>query len=219
MKQPSLIYAVALAACAVGISLPPSARAAVSDEDFNALKNAVQELNEKVKKLEQVHEQDQQTHQQDQQKAQQLQQQLDQTQQLATNAVQKAEAATQVQPVHPLPPGPPATHQFQVAGDAEVLFGHMPNQHNAFAFADFAPIFLFRANDNILFEAGFDFTMANNAPASGSCAWACRSKSWGWNSTRATCCTAMKTACCASPPPRWRTSLRRWTASARASAA
>jgi hypothetical protein len=32
--------------------------------------------------------------------------------------------------------------------------------------ADFAPIFLYRAGDNILFEAGFDFILQNNAPAS-----------------------------------------------------
>src|SRR6516162_112115 len=107
MKKHALISFLLAVACASGVVSPPRARAAVSDEDFNALKNSVQELNEKVKKLEQVHEQDQQTHQQDQQKVQQLQQQLDQTQQMATNAVQKAEAA-QVQPVHPLPPGPAA---------------------------------------------------------------------------------------------------------------
>src|SRR6516164_3374040 len=112
MKKRSLIYGAVVAGCAMGLVLPRQAWAAISDEDFNALKNSVQELNEKVKKLEQVHEQDQQTHQQDQQKVQQLQQQLDQTQQMATNAVQKAEAA-QVQPVHPLPPGPAANHQFQ----------------------------------------------------------------------------------------------------------
>lgn len=166
MKKQSLIYSVAAAACAFGLVLPRAACAAVSDEDFNALKNMVQELNDKVKKLEQVHEQDQQAHQQDQQKVQQLQQQLDQTGQVATNAAQKADAAAQVQPIHPLPPGPSATHQFQVVGDAETVFGRIQGQHSAFAFADFAPIFLFRANDNVLFEAGFDFTLANNAPAS-----------------------------------------------------
>ena len=32
--------------------------------------------------------------------------------------------------------------------------------------ADFAPIFLYRAGDNILFEAGFDTTIQNNAPNS-----------------------------------------------------
>jgi hypothetical protein len=32
--------------------------------------------------------------------------------------------------------------------------------------ADFAPIFLYRGGDNLLFEAGFDFILQNNAPAS-----------------------------------------------------
>ena len=153
------------AGCALGVALTPRAAAAVTDEDFDALKKAVQQLGEKVQKLEQTHEQDQQTHQQDQQKIQQLQQQLDQTHEIATNAVQKAEAAAQVQPVHPLPPGPAATHNFQLAGDAEVLFGRVEGQHSAFALADFAPIFLYRANDNVLFEAGFDFTLSNGTGA------------------------------------------------------
>src|SRR5215471_4557432 len=64
----SLIYGAVVAGCAMGLVLPRQAWAAVSDEDFNALKQMVQELNDKVKKLEQVHDQDQQTHQQDQQK-------------------------------------------------------------------------------------------------------------------------------------------------------
>jgi hypothetical protein len=166
MKKHALISFLLAVACAAGVVSPRRARAAVSDEDFNALKDAVQQLNEKVKKLEQVHDQDQQTHQQDQQKIQQLQKDLDQTQQLATNAVQKAEAASQVQPIHPVTPGPSATHHFQLAGDAEILFGRIQGQHSGFAFADFAPIFLYRGGDNILFEAGFDFTLANNTPAS-----------------------------------------------------
>ena len=166
MKKHSLLYKIAILACAAGAVLPRPVRAAVSDDEFNALKNMVEELNKKVQKLEQTHDQDQQTHQQDQQKVQQLQQQLDQTQQVATNAAQKAEEAAQVQPIHPMPPGPAATHQFQVVGDAETIFGRIQGQHSGFAFADFAPIFLFRTGDNILFEAGFDFTLANNAPAS-----------------------------------------------------
>jgi len=162
MRIHTQLCGILAAGCALGVALTPRA-AAVTDEDFDALKKAVQQLGEKVQKLEQVHEQDQQTHQQDQQKIQQLEQQLDQTHDLATNAVQKAEAAAQVQPVAPLPAGPPATHNFTLAGDAEVLFGRISGQHSAFALADFAPIFLFRANDNILFEAGFDFTLSNGA--------------------------------------------------------
>src|SRR5471032_1944576 len=38
------------------------------------------------------------------------------------------------------------------------------DQHGAFMLSDFAPIFLFRGGDNILFEAGFDFILQNNAP-------------------------------------------------------
>ena len=48
-----------------------------------------------------------------------------------------------------------------MAGDAEVQFGNVEGQHSAFALADFAPIFLYRANDNVLFEAGFDFMLPN----------------------------------------------------------
>lgn len=164
MKKHSLIFGAVAAGCALNVALPRAAWAAVSDEDFNALKSMVQQLNNKVQKLEQVHDQDQQVHQQDQQKIQQLQLQADQTQQLATNAVQKAEAASQVQPVHPVPPGPGATHNFTMVGDAETVFGRIQGQHSAFAQADFAPIFLYRANDNVLFEAGFDFLLSNNAP-------------------------------------------------------
>jgi hypothetical protein len=62
--------------------------------------------------------------------------------------------------------GPLATHDFSIVGDAEVQFGKFFHQHGAFQLADFAPIFLFRGGDNILFEAGFDFVLQNNAPAS-----------------------------------------------------
>jgi hypothetical protein len=61
--------------------------------------------------------------------------------------------------------GPLATHSFSIVGDAEVQFAKISHQHGAFLLADFAPIFLFRGGDNILFEAGFDFVIQNNAPA------------------------------------------------------
>jgi hypothetical protein len=48
-----------------------------------------------------------------------------------------------------------------MVGDAEIQFGKVDGSHSAFALADFAPIFLFRARDNILFEAGFDITLQN----------------------------------------------------------
>src|ERR1700730_17293595 len=177
----------------MGIALPPRAAAEVSDEDFKALKEAVRQLSDKVQKLEQTHEEEQKTHEQDQQKIQQLQQQVGQTQKAATEAQQntetasqmklklgqleeqveaqktateaqgKAVAAAQVQPVAPVPSGPLATHNFTLAGDAEVQFGKTTGQHSAFTLADFAPVFLYRAGDNVLFEAGFDIRLQNGA--------------------------------------------------------
>jgi hypothetical protein len=194
MKIRSQIFGVLAAGCVMGIALPPRAAAEVSDEDFNALKDAVRQLSEKVQKLEQTHEEDQKTHEQDQQKIQQLQQQVGETQKTATEAQQeagtavqmkrkigqlqeqvgktqktateaqqKAEAAAQVQPVAPVPSGALATHNFTLAGDAEVQFGKIAGQHSAFTLADFAPVFLFRAGDNVLFEAGLDITLQNGA--------------------------------------------------------
>jgi len=103
----------------------------------------------------------QKTHDQDQQKIQQLEQ-------LTTSAVQKAEAAGQTQPVYQAPnPATTTTHNFMVIGDAEVQFGKTTGQNPTFALADFAPIFLFRANEDTLFEAGFDIMLQNNANADG----------------------------------------------------
>src|SRR5271166_3838648 len=192
MKNRFQIFGMLAACWVIGIALPPRAAAEVSDEDFNALKDAVRQLSDKVQKLEQTHEVDQKVHEQDQQKIQQLQQQVGETQKAATaaeqkaetasqmkrkmsileervgetqrtatEAQQKAEAAAQVQPVAPVPSGALATHNVTLVGDAEIQFGKFSGQHSAFTLADFAPIFLYRASDNILFEAGFDITLQN----------------------------------------------------------
>ena len=132
---------------------------AVSNEDFTTLSNLVQQLNSRVQNLESTHEQDQQTHAKDQQQIRQLREQLGQTQVAVTNALQQASANTsQLQN-----PGPGARHNFMMVGDAEVQYGKVDGSHGAFALADFAPIFLYRANDNVLFEAGFDAALQNNA--------------------------------------------------------
>jgi hypothetical protein len=195
MKIRSRILRVLLTGCVVGIATMPSRAAAeVSDEDFKALKDAVQQLGEKVQKLEQTHEEDQKVHEQDQQKIQelekqvgatqkaasvaqqkaetaeqmrhkitQLQQEVGQTQKTVAEAEQKAEAKAPVQPVAPVLSSALATHNFTMTGDAEVQFGKVAGQHSAFTLADFAPVFLFRAGDNVLFEAGLDITLQNGA--------------------------------------------------------
>ena len=71
-------------------------------------------------------------------------------------------APASLQPVHPVPGGAiSATHNFMVVGDAEIAYAQTEGQHGAFLLSDFAPIFLFRAGDNVLFEAGFDVALQN----------------------------------------------------------
>lgn len=164
--RPTLIGVLA-AGCALGITVPQRALA-IDDAEFNALKELVNKQGQRLDQLERAHEQDvktleqdRKTHEQDQQQILNLKQQLEATQKTASDAQAKAEAASQVQPIHPIPEGQGATHNFMVVGDAEVQFGKTDGSHSAFALADFAPIFLFRARDNILFEAGFDVGLQN----------------------------------------------------------
>lgn len=160
MKIHPLIPKVA-AGCAFAMAFSPAARAEVSDADFEALKNLVVTQGQQIDAL-------QKTNNLDQQQIQQLRQQLGQTQVTANDAAQKAEAAGQVQPTFPSPTlATSASHNFSMVGDAEVQFGKGTGQHSTFALADFAPIFLYRANDNVLFEAGFDITLNNNTDSSG----------------------------------------------------
>ena len=154
MKINSRFLGTTAATCVLGLSASQRSSAAVSDEDFNALKNVVQQL--------------QQAHDQDQQQIQKLQQQLGDTQ----TQVQKTDAAVQAQSSSTIRN---ALHNFTMVGDAEVQYAKTfggatdPNgnpHRNGFLLADFAPIFLYRANDNVLFEAGFDM-MLNNGSVSG----------------------------------------------------
>jgi hypothetical protein len=160
MKIRFLIIGLTAAGC---LLLPRPVPAQVSTNDFNALKNAVEQLDDKVQKLEQSHEQDEKTHEADQQQIQQLKQQLGETQTTATNAAQKADAVAAVQSSYPVVSASPnALHNFSMVGDAEVQFGKAAGQYSTFELADFAPIFLFRASDDFLFEAGFDIGLNNN---------------------------------------------------------
>jgi hypothetical protein len=150
------------AGSALGLIFPLHVAATVSDADFNALKDIVQQMNGKLQSLEQTNQLDQQT-------IQKLQQQLGDTKKTADDAEQKSIAAAQAQTA-PVPHMPidetTVNHNFQMLGDAEIQYAKTKGQNGAFVMADFAPIFLYRAGDNILFEAGFDTTLQNNAPNS-----------------------------------------------------
>ena len=137
----------AAASCVLGLAATQPATAAISDEDFNALKATVQQL--------------QQAHDQDQKQIQTLQQQLGETQTLATNASVQANAVAVAQATPPRN----ALHNFTMVGDAEIQYAktYGNGTHSGFMLADFAPIFLYQANEKVLFEAGFDVTVNNNS--------------------------------------------------------
>ena len=168
MKFPSPIFGALAAACLLGVALPQPASAQVSADDFNALKKLVEQLGDKVQKLEQTHDQDQKAHEQDQLLIQQLQQQLGETKTAVTNAQQTANEVAKVQSAYPVVSGSQgAMHNFTMVGDAEAQYGKTSGQHATFTQADFAPIFLFRASDDVLFEAGFDVRLGNNSDLTG----------------------------------------------------
>jgi hypothetical protein len=162
MKNFRWVSGLLAAGCALGLVFPMHVAATVGDADFNALKDLVQQMNGKIQSLEQTNQLDQQT-------IQQLQHQLGDTKKTADDAEQKSIAAAQAQTA-PVPHMPidetTVNHNFQMLGDAEIQYAKAKAQNGAFLMADFAPIFLYRAGDNILFEAGFDTTLQNNAPNS-----------------------------------------------------
>ena len=177
MKTRGLIYGLAATGCAIGVALPPQATAQVSEEDFKALKEGVQKLNDKVQKLSSkrtwlMNRCTRKTwsnsgESASRKKLGETQKSVAATQQSTVEAEQKEAAAGQVQPL-PRVPIDEATvnHNFLCLGDAEIQYDKAAGQHGTFLLADFAPIFLYRGGDNILFEAGFDFILQNNSPNS-----------------------------------------------------
>jgi hypothetical protein len=181
MKTRSFASGCAAVCCALAVALPSRAAAAIDDQQFNELREMINKLGQKVEKQDQrieqlekthaqdsqVHEQDQKTHEQDQQKIQELEKKLGETQRTVSDVQQKAAMGV---PAEPLPRMPldeaTVNHNFSILGDAEVQYAKTSGQHGTFLFADFAPIFLYRGGDKVLFEAGFDFALQNNAPGS-----------------------------------------------------
>lgn len=181
MKTRSFALQWAAAGCALIVALPGQSAAAIDEQQFNELKEQLGRLSQKVEQQGQrieelekahtrdstTHEQDQKTHEQDRQKILDLQQKLDNTQRTVSEVQQKAAMAA---PAEPLPRVPldegTVNHNFSILGDAEFQYAKTSGQNGTFLLADFAPIFLYRGGENILFEAGFDFGLQNNAPGS-----------------------------------------------------
>lgn len=162
MRTHNLLLGLAAAGCVTGTALPPLASAEVSDADFNALKEMVLKLNSQVQSLQQTNLLQQQAHQQDMAEIRQLQEKLAEARPVGTNTVERIIETAETQPI-PREPIDEATvnHNFMITGDAEVQYDKSTHQNGTFLLADFAPIFLYRAGDNLLFEAGFDTTLQN----------------------------------------------------------
>jgi type II secretory pathway pseudopilin PulG len=178
MKIRSLIIGIMVAGGALGVVLPRQAMA-VTDEEFRALQQQMQQQSDQIQDLQKARQEDKQeiqklkdqlgvtqkTTDDTQKKVEETQKKVEETQQTTTAA---AEAAAKLQPIHPVPSeGMLTTHNVSLVGDAEVQFVKPEGQHGAFMFADFAPIFLYRAGDNVLFEAGFDIALHNNFDSTG----------------------------------------------------
>lgn len=171
MNNRSQIIGIMIAAGALGVFLPSPA-GAFTDEEFRAMQQEIldlqkgrQEDQQEIQKLKEQVGATQKTTDETQKKLDDTQKKVEETQQTATAA---AEAAAKVQPTVPVPSeGILATHNVSLVGDAEVQFGKTEGQHSSFVVADFAPIFLYRAGDNVLFEAGFDIGLHNNFDSNG----------------------------------------------------
>ena len=124
---------------------------AVTDDEVRALQQQSQQQSQLIGDL-------QKARAQDQKDLQDLKARVGQTE-------QKSDTAAKLQPVHPVPSEVLDTHNFTMVGDAEAKYEKISGQKGGFALADFAPIFLYRASDRILFEAGVDIQMQNGGAA------------------------------------------------------
>ena len=144
------------------LAQPTAASAEVSADDFNALKDVVAKLSEQMQGLTQSNLLAQQLHEQDQQQIKAL---------AGETGGDPANRQRRRTKKHGWPrrrrrsrrPGcrldeATVNHNFQILGDAELQYANVDHQHGSFLLADFAPIFLYRGGDNVLFEAGFDTT-------------------------------------------------------------
>ena len=175
MTTRSLILEAAAAVCVSGQSLFPGLRPRRCPMTaFKALKEPLQQVDPAAAGTPKQHEEDQKKHAEDQQKIQQLQEQLNEA--LKAPQVQPAGGPVSGEQFNSLKSavdklsqqyaestsGPFALQDFMIVGDAEAQFAKIQGQHGGFALFDFAPIFLLRFSDKVLFEAGFDYNLQDN---------------------------------------------------------
>jgi len=152
----------------VGFSCVPNSWA-VTDDEFHTLQKQVQDQSQLLQELLKEHQDDQAEIQSLKDQQGQTEQKTDEIKKTADKAVEVAsQAQPVVQPVSAQVKVPVENHNFVLAGDAEVQYvktGGVNKTHGSFQMADFAPVFLYRAGDKVLFEAGFDTTLSNGSLA------------------------------------------------------
>jgi hypothetical protein len=144
---------------ALSFSLAPGAwlkqAAAVTDEEFRALQQQMQQQAEEIKDLKKGRAEDQQEIQQLKEKVGATEQKATETQKKAEEAQKTAtEAAAKVQPVGPVPnEEAAATRNLVISGFADVQYQKNEGERGSFFLAHFNPVLLFRASDKVLAEA------------------------------------------------------------------
>ncbi len=153
---------VAAGACAwalLMLKVPPAA--AQANDDLKAVKEMLQKQGEQIQELLKARAEDQQKIQRLEQLLLETQKKAEQGQQAATNAQQQvadtqkatAEVAAQVQTLQSAPSEQAsAKRNVFVTGMADFFYQKNDGANGSFAQAHVAPILLFRANDNVLFE-------------------------------------------------------------------
>ncbi len=134
------------------LSLAPGAwlkqAAAVTDEEFRALQQQMQQQAGEIQDLKKGRAEDQQ-------EIQRLKEKMGATDQKAEEAQKTAtETAAKVQPVGPVPSEEAAaTRNLTISGFADVQYQKNEGEHGSFFLAHFNPVLLFRAGDKVLAEA------------------------------------------------------------------
>jgi hypothetical protein len=152
----------------VGLALAglwPRSAVAVTDEEFKALQDQMQQQGQQIQELQKAREEDQK-------EIQRLKQQLGETQATTAETQKKVEetqktateaaAAAKVQPVFPVPEEATATRNFVMTGGMDALYQKSDGENGSFYLAHFNPILLFRANDNLLAEGALEMSVEDN---------------------------------------------------------
>jgi hypothetical protein len=141
---------------------------AVTDEEFRALQQQMQQQGEQIQDLKKGREEDQKEIQRLKDKVGETEKKATETQK-ATEETQKkleetqkvaSEAAAKVQPVNPVPSEEAtAKGNFLLSGAFNVVYSKTEGSHGSFAIGEFNPLFLYRYGDKVLFEGEMVFSL------------------------------------------------------------